>query len=233
MPRRVAIRTLPLFVSKKISWADLPMAAADSKHDLAQAQARFPARDLTIKGIYGTNAYDGSIYCLVGARISASPEQGYSTQDFDPGIEDVHARSHEFLRIAGNHREAMMLGRSRDDQVGLGECMSRFAAVLDQEAPLEHDVFRDRQYVLFEHWPYLVRQPVIQIGSTRCVRQQFDPEAYFGKRNNTDEEPFQGLRAYEFRNFGFGLRPPKLGDDIGVEQPSRHSETSRTGVVVR
>lgn len=29
----------------------------------------------------------------------------------DPGIEDVHARSHVFLRIAGNHREAMMLGR--------------------------------------------------------------------------------------------------------------------------
>src|ERR1700720_4088094 len=28
----------------------------------------------------------------------------------------------------------MMLGRSRDDQVGLGECMSRLAAVLDQES---------------------------------------------------------------------------------------------------
>jgi hypothetical protein len=39
---------------------------------------------------------------------SASPERGYSTQDIDPGIEDVDARSHVFLRIAGNHREAMM-----------------------------------------------------------------------------------------------------------------------------
>jgi hypothetical protein len=167
------------------------------------------------------------------AGISGSPERGHLTLDIDPGIEDVHARSQVFLRIAGNHGEAMMVGRSRDDQVGLGECMSRFAAVLDQEAPLEHDVFRDRQCALFEHWPYLVRQPVIQIGSTRCVWQQFDPEAYFGKRNNTDVEPFQGLRAYEFGDFGFGPRPPKFGDDIGVEQPSRHSKTSRTGGVVR
>jgi hypothetical protein len=167
------------------------------------------------------------------AGISASPERGYSTLDIDPGSEDVHARSQVFLRIAGNHGEAMMLGRSRDDQVGLGECTSRFAAVLDQEAPLEHDVFRDRQYALFEHWPYLVRQPVIQIGSTRCVWQQFDPEAYFGKRNNTDVETFHGLRAYEFGDLGFGPRPPKFGDDIGVEQSSRHSETSRTGGVVR
>src|SRR6266481_4673848 len=126
----------------------------------------------------------------------------------------------------------MMLSRSRDDQVGLGECMSRLAAVLGQEAPLEHNVFRDRQYALFEHWPHLVRQPVIQIGSTGCVRQQFDAKAYFGKRNNTDEEPFQGLRAYEFRDFGSGLRPPKLVDDISVEQPPRHSETSRTGGMV-
>ncbi len=111
--------------------------------------------------------------------------------------------------------------------------MSRFSAVLDQEAPLEHDIFRDRQYALLEQWPYLVGQPVIQIGSTLRVRQQFDPEAYFGKRNNTDVELFQGLRAYEFRDFGFGPRPPKFGDDIGVEQPSRHSETSRSGGVVR
>ena len=162
-----------------------------------------------------------------GAKISGC------RQDIDPGIEDLHARSGVFFSIARNHRHAMMLGRSRDDQIGLRECMSRLAALIDQEAPLEHDVFRNCQRALFEHWPHFVRQPVIQIGSTRCVRQLFDAKAYFGERNNTDEEPFQRLRAYECRDFGFGLRSPKLGDDIGVEQPSCHRETSRTGGVVR
>jgi hypothetical protein len=26
-----------------------------------------------------------------------------------------------------------------------------------EEAPLEHDVFRNRPYALFEHWPHFVR----------------------------------------------------------------------------
>jgi hypothetical protein len=46
-----------------------------------QAQARFPARDLTIEGIYGTNAHDDSIYCLVGAGACLVPQ--------DNGIADV------------------------------------------------------------------------------------------------------------------------------------------------
>lgn len=68
--------------------------------------------------------------------------------------------------------------------------MSRLEALIDQEAPLEHDVFRNRQRALSEHWPHFVRKPVIQFGSTRRVRQQFDAKVYFGERNDTDEEPF-------------------------------------------
>jgi endonuclease YncB( thermonuclease family) len=57
-------------------WLLLALSATAS-----EAQERFPARDLTIKGIYGTNAHDGSIYCLVGAGACLVPQ--------DKGIADV------------------------------------------------------------------------------------------------------------------------------------------------
>jgi hypothetical protein len=57
-------------------WLLLALSATTS-----QAQERFPASDLTIKGIYGTNAHDGSIYCPVGAGACLVPQ--------DKGIADV------------------------------------------------------------------------------------------------------------------------------------------------
>jgi endonuclease YncB( thermonuclease family) len=57
-------------------WLLLALSATAS-----HAQERFPARDLTIKGIYGTNPHDGSIYCLVGAGACLVPQ--------DKGIADV------------------------------------------------------------------------------------------------------------------------------------------------
>jgi endonuclease YncB( thermonuclease family) len=57
-------------------WLLLALSATASR-----AQERFPASDLTIKGIYGTNAHDGSIYCLVGTGACLVPQ--------DKGIADV------------------------------------------------------------------------------------------------------------------------------------------------
>ena len=47
----------------------------------SQAQEGFPALDLTINGIYGTSAHDGSVYCLVGAGACLVPQ--------DKGIADI------------------------------------------------------------------------------------------------------------------------------------------------
>jgi endonuclease YncB( thermonuclease family) len=57
-------------------WLLLALSATAS-----QTQERFPAREFTIKGIYGTNAHDGSIYCLVGAGACLVPQ--------DKGLADV------------------------------------------------------------------------------------------------------------------------------------------------
>ena len=38
--------------------------------------------------------------------------------------------------------------------------MPGLAAVLDEQAPLEHHILRDFEHALFEHRPHLVREPV-------------------------------------------------------------------------
>src|SRR5258708_38232618 len=102
-------------------------------------------------------------------------------QSISPWIEDFDPRRNVFLGIARHYRQAVVLRCCCDNQVGLGEGMARLAAFFDQEAPLEHDVFRDRQHALLEHWAYLVGKPIIEFGSARRIGQQFDAEAYFGE----------------------------------------------------
>jgi hypothetical protein len=74
-----------------------------------------------------------------------------------------------------------------------------------------------------------VGKPIIEFGSARRVGQQFDAEAYFGESDDADVKRFKGLASDERDDLRFRLRPAKLGNDIGVEQPSCHSDTSRTG----
>lgn len=46
--------------------------------------------------------------------------------------------------------------------------------------------------------------------------------------NGADEQPIKGLRRNERHHLGFGFRPAQFGQDIGIEQPTRHNVTSRT-----
>ena len=39
--------------------------------------------------------------------------------------------------------------------------MARFAALFDQEPPVEHNVFDDRENTLLKYRPYLMRMPII------------------------------------------------------------------------
>jgi endonuclease YncB( thermonuclease family) len=65
-----------LNVGKICLWLLLALSATASR-----AQEGFPARDLTIKGIYGMRANDGGVYCLVGSGACLVPQ--------DKGIADA------------------------------------------------------------------------------------------------------------------------------------------------
>src|ERR1700726_5025056 len=43
--------------------------------------------------------------------------------------------------------------------------MARFAVIVDEEPPFEHDVLGDREHALLEHRPYPMREPVVEFGA--------------------------------------------------------------------
>src|SRR3984893_13434241 len=126
-----------------------------------------------------------------------------------------------------------MLRRSGDDEVRLRECMTDLAPLLDQEPPFEHDILRDRQHSLLEHWADLVGEPVVEFGTACYVRQNLNAEPNLRQRDHADKEQFKRLLGDEADNLGFRFRTPKLGQDVRVEQPSHHNDTSRTGMAPR
>jgi hypothetical protein len=111
----------------------------------------------------------------------------------------------------------VVLRGGRDDKVRLREGMSCLAARLDQEAPLEHDVLGYCQYALLEHRPHFMGKPIVQFGTARSIRQQFDAEAYFGESDDADVKRFEGLTPDERDDLGFRLRAAKLRNDVGIE----------------
>ena len=59
---------------------------------------------------------------------------------------------------------------------------------------------------------------------------QLDAEADFGKGDRADVEQLERLRPDEGDDLGLRPGAAQLGEDVGVEQPARHNETSRTGI---
>ena len=73
-----------------------------------------------------------------------------------PGIKDRNPGSSEISRVTSHHGEAIVKRRRGDDQIRLGVGMPGFPAILDQQPPLKHDVFADRQDAFLEHRPHFV-----------------------------------------------------------------------------
>ena len=107
--------------------------------------------------------------------------------------------------------------------------MSQLAPSFHQQAPLEHDVFADREDPVFKHRAQLLLEPVVQRSPLLHVGYQLDAKADFGKRNGTDEEAFKRLRTDESHYLGLRAGAPQFRQDVGVEQVAFHSDTSRTG----
>lgn len=127
----------------------------------------------------------------------------------------------------------MMERGSGDDEIGLRERMSRFAPFFDQQAPFEHHVFTDRERSLCKHRPQFVGQPVGEFSAPMEVTQQLNAEPDLGERYRTDKQALKRLQGDEGHHVEFWFWPTKLGQDVGVEEPVRHSVTSRTGKGVR
>src|SRR5258708_1483563 len=56
-----------------------------------------------------------------------------------------------------------MKTRSSDDEIRLRVSVSGFASFLDEQTPLEHDVFSHLKNALLKHGSDFVREPIVQL----------------------------------------------------------------------
>jgi hypothetical protein len=118
----------------------------------------------------------------------------------------------------------------RDEEIGLREGAAGAPSLFDQQAPLEQDILGDVDHTLAEERPHLVREPCVQSGAVGRVCHDLDVEPNLGERHAADVQTIDGLRRHEGHDPAVRLRTSKLRDHDRVEQPVRHSSTSRTGI---
>lgn len=124
-----------------------------------------------------------------------------------PRIDDRRAGALIIARVAGNDRQPVAQRRRRDDQIGLRE---RMPALRPSSASSRH--------------------LVVEFGAPAGIGDKFNAEADFGKSHGADVELLERLRGDEGEHFRFGLGAAQLGEDIRIEQPTRHRSTPRTGM---
>jgi len=107
-----------------------------------------------------------------------------------------------------------------------------YNAILDQQTPLQHDVFGDRENAVLEHRPEIVCKPVVDLHPAARIFQELDAETNFGKRHNAHVEKIDRLIGNEPRDVRIGPRAPQLRKYVRIQQPARHSSTLRTGAYV-
>ena len=127
----------------------------------------------------------------------------------------------------------MLQGGGSDDQVRLGKGMSDFAALFNQEAPLEHHLLGNFQDTLLKQGPNSVQQPIVQLGTTNRIADHLDTVAEFGEGDRADKQVVEPLARDESAHSGTGARLAQLRNDIGIKQPAAHNLTVRTGIAER
>ena len=100
---------------------------------------------------------------------------------------------------------------------------SRVDRPIGHQAPLEHDIFRDRRDTPPEHWTHFMRKPVIQIGA---LARRLNAIPDFRAGHGTDKEEYERLRRGEGEPFRFWFCR-RIPDRIFVSRkPRRHRATS-------
>ncbi len=104
----------------------------------------------------------------------------------------------------------MMKTRSSNDEIRLRVSVSGFPSFLDEQTPLEHDVFSHLKNALLKHGSDFVREPIVQLTADVGVRHEFNAEADFGEGNAANEQPIERLRSDEGDDLAFRLRPTEF-----------------------
>lgn len=89
--------------------------------------------------------------------------------------------------------------------------------------------FGDRQRPPVEHRPYRRREPIVQSRLLVFIIDTIDPEPRLSQGHDADVKAVEVLRSHEGDDVSIRFGATELGQHIGIEQPFRHSDRSRTG----
>ncbi len=84
----------------------------------------------------------------------------------------------------------------------MAERMPGLSTGLDDETPIQKDVFGDGQHPVRKHGPEAMVEPLSEFGTTGWFGDQFDAEPDLGKGHLADKETIQRLRADEVNDGG-------------------------------
>jgi len=123
----------------------------------------------------------------------------------------------EFSTITRNDGEAVMNGGGGDHEVRLRERVTRFPAFLNQQPPLEQNLFRDLENAAIEHGTHLVHQPVVQFNPAMGLVDKFDAKSNLGQGYYADVKLLQRAAGYEGHDFPIRPGSPQFRQDIGIQ----------------
>ena len=95
--------------------------------------------------------------------------------------------------------------------------------------PANDDVFGNREHATEKKRSQSPVEPHVNVRAAARVFKLFDAEPDFTKCDFGGEEHLTRLRGYELSDSGIWSRLAKLGHDVGIEKPTPHRLTSRTG----
>jgi hypothetical protein len=72
-------------------------------------------------------------------------------------------------------------------------------------------------------------EPVVELHPPSGVLQKLDTESDFGEGHDAHVKKVEGLTGYKLQHLRVRSPTPQLRENVGVEQPARHSSTPRIG----
>lgn len=124
-------------------------------------------------------------------------EENAELSDSVPWIDDGDSRLLEVANIACNDREAVVDGGRGNNQVRLREGVPRLSAPLYLYPPLKHNFFCNLENSSVEHWPNLVRQPIVEQSSAAWVANEFNTKSNLRKGYHTDKKLMKRASSHE------------------------------------
>lgn len=147
-----------------------------------------------------------------------------------PRIEDPNVGSAKVSLVTGTERQGMHLRGRGDKEIRLTESNRPFSASRDHAAPFQDDFLVHGQNPPGKPGPQPVGKPRLEFLAKYGVCLTLDPETNLGKGDAAEKEVIRRLRIGPRLHAPVGPGLAQLGPDVGIEQPSIHNSTARTGL---